>query len=218
MDYGLTWVQVETLHSLPASLAVTGAEKPIMLVGTVDRGVVQSEDGITWQPVNHGLTPNTAARTYVDALATDPLQPQVVYVATSQLVGPTFVHHTPDRVAYSTDGGANWLPLKHPELPSRAADLLPLSGHRGGVYVLTLTSRAPLAVDNVPPMAAAKAVEPAAPQPNGAGNAMWLAWLAAGLAALALIFALVVDLLLPPPLSAQERMLQPERYRSRPWR
>lgn len=224
LDYGLTWMRVDTLNSLPATIAVTGpagdAEPPMMLVGTVDRGVVQSVDGIRWQPVNRGLTPDTAARTYVDALATDPLQPEVVYVATSQLVGPTFVHHTPDRLAYSVDGGANWTLLEGEELPSRAADLLPLSGHRGGVYVLTLTSRTPLAVGNVPPMdgasmgsAVREPVQTPVSHPAPSGS-LWLAWIVAGLAGLALIFALVVDLLLPPPLVTRDQSLQPERYRS----
>lgn len=217
LDYGLTWMRVDTLNSLPATIAVTGpagdAEPPIMLVGTVDRGVVQSEDGVTWQPANRGLTPDTAARTYVDALVTDPLQPEVVYVATSQLTGPTFVHHTPDRLAYSVDGGANWALLARDVLPSRAAELLPLSGHRGGVYVLTLTNRTPMAVGNVPAMAAVaeEATAPLAAQ-TVPGRSAWLAWLVAGLAALALTFALMVDLL-PPLWRTREQTPQLERYR-----
>jgi len=68
-----------------------------------------------------------------------------------------------------------------------------VSGVTGGVYALTSASRTPLALGNAPVIAeGAVAVAPVA-QP-AVGLTAVLAWVVAGLAALALVFAVAWDL------------------------
>ena len=199
-DYGLNWLQVDNLLSFPTALAIAdesaNANGPLALVGTVERGVLSSYDGAQWTPLNVGLALTPATRLYVDALAIDPLQPQVAYVAVSNLFGPTYVHHTPSRIAYTLDGGANWRDLPHQaELTARVSELLPMSGQRGAAYALTLTSRAPQPLGNAPVPPADVAQDTRAAPPPRANSSALLAWVAAGLAAFALAFALITDLI-----------------------
>jgi hypothetical protein len=109
----------------------------------------------------------------------------VLYVATSFLYGTAEVHHTPSRIALSTDGGLAWSSLD--EAPAQVAELLPVGGQSGAVYALTTASRTPLAMGEAP----AISVPPAA---QTAATSGLLAWMVAGLAAVALGFALVTDL------------------------
>jgi hypothetical protein len=69
-------------------------------------------------------------------------------------------------------------------------ELLPMSGQTGAVYALTTGSRTPQALGSAPVIAAATSV---ATMPAPATNTSVLAWIVAGLAALALGFALFTD-------------------------
>ena len=189
-NFGLRWERVDTFGSAPTMVAIAERVPAIALVGTVDRGVLQSADAVTWTPTNLGLSVAPATRIYVDALAVDPRQPAVVYAAVSYLYGPSSAHQTPTRVAVSRNGGLTWTNLTHADLTSRVAELLPQDGQ---VFALTLTSRTPVAVG--PEMAAALSAPRSSLPATAQTGATWLAWFVAGFAAMTLGFALSVDLL-----------------------
>lgn len=207
-DFGLTWEAVENLHSLATAVAM--GRGPTVYVGTVDRGVLRSGDGETWEPVNRGLLVTPAARLHVDALAVDPVQPAVLYVAVSQLLDEQHVHHSTSRVAQSRNGGAQWQALDANGLDGRVTDLLPVSGAVRGVYALTLRSRTPQPLGDAP-VIGARAVPPELPAAQISAREM-AAWSVAGLAVLALIFAVAVDVATRPA-ARGDLAVQPQRTR-----
>lgn len=192
--YGLNWVEVENLSSVPTALAVANTEPATVYVGTTDRGLLRSQDGgFTWELANEGLGFAPGTRLHIDALAVDPMQPDVLYVASSYIFGSTTAHHTPSTVAMSTNGAQEWALLDENATPSAAvAQLLPVSGETGAVYALTLDSRSPQALGSAPVVSEelAETTTPATAL-NLRGV---LTWVIAGLAALALAFAIFVDL------------------------
>ncbi len=185
-QFGLSWFVVEGLRSSPTALAMSGSPATVY-VGTVDRGLLKSQDGLSWTTANAGLGIVPGSRLHVDTLAADPLQPQVLYIATSFLYGTTEAHHTPSRVAVSRDGALAWEMLD--ETTAQVAELLPVSGRTGQVYALTSASRTPQPIGDTPVIAVAE--EPAV---EGGFSTGLLAWIVAGLAALALGYAVVSDL------------------------
>lgn len=209
-QYGLAWHPVENLGSAPTALAVANGENATVYVGTADRGVLSSADGLTWTLANEGLGMNPGARLYVDALAVDPMDGEVVYAATSYLFGSTTAHQTPVGVSMSSDGAHQWTQIAE-AADSPVAELLPVSGQPGAVYALTTTSRTPLALGDAP-----QAVAAAMPDAAGAaGGNGWLAWVIAGAAALALAFAALSDLGRRRPDVAQPATPEYARERSR---
>lgn len=139
---GMQWLALDTLTSAPTALAIAGDNPATVYVGTVDRGLLKSQDGYTWETVNAGFVQTAGTRLQVDALAVDPAQPNVLYVATSYLLGSTALHQTAAGIAMSVDGAANWTALvTGPEAP--VVRLLPVSGVTGAVYGLTNLSRTP---------------------------------------------------------------------------
>lgn len=204
-DHGLTWRTVDNIGSAPTALAIgavdDAARTPVVYVGTVDRGVVSSLDGHNWATANEGLNFVAGSRLYVDALTTDPAQPGTLYAATSYLYGSTTTHATPSTVfmGEALAATASWTQVGE-TLPATAAALLPVSGQPGAVYALTTASRTPLALGNAVDMTALAAANTAdqttpvtAPEPAVNWTAI-LAWIVAGLAAAALVFAIVTDL------------------------
>ncbi len=187
---GLSWSVVEGLKSWPTALAIANRYPATVYVGTADRGVLTSTDGREWTMANDGLGLVPGSRLYVDALAVDPAQLDVVYAAVSYLTGSTQVHHSPVGVTMSTNGGASWSGL-YPNTPMAVVDLMPLAGQTGAVYALTATSRTPLALGRAPIVATPAAVveAPASTMPV-AGIA---AWVIAALAALSLLFVFGLD-------------------------
>ena len=193
-NFGLSWIQVQDLRSTPTALAVANTEPATVYVGTVDRGLLASHDGLSWTPVNQGLGMAPGARLQIDDVAVDPAQPTVLYVASSYLYGSTQVHATPSSVAMSTDGAQAWTPLAA-DANLRIAELMPVSGVTGAAYALTTESRAPLAVGSAPALAAADVTTAAAASADRAGSSNGvLAWVVAALAAVALAFAVASDL------------------------
>jgi hypothetical protein len=138
---------------------------------------------------------------YVDAVAVDPIQPANAYVAVSNLAGNRYPRYTAPQLAYTRNGGVTWDRFEQAEFYARVTELLPVSGYSAAVYVMTDASRTPQAVGDAPSGAVPALVQKNQPAANGSG--MGLAWIAAGLAALALVFALVTDVLTRPeiPLS-----------------
>ena len=207
--FGLHWDEVTNLLSLPTAVAI--GLGPIAYVGTVDRGVLRSYDGEEWTPANRGLLITAAPRLHVDALAVDPIQTDVLYVAVSQLEGEQHAHHTPSRVAQSRNGGEQWLDLDAASLDARVTDLVPVSGSARGVYALTLRSRTPHPLGDAPVIGARAATSPPPATPVSARE--MLAWVLAGLAALALVFAVAADVATQSPRSADPLATQPEPIR-----
>jgi photosystem II stability/assembly factor-like uncharacterized protein len=191
-NYGLAWVAVSNLQSTPTAVAIANTEPVQVYVGTMDRGLLVSNDGLEWTTANSGLNYVAGSRLMVNDLAIDPVQPEVVYVATSYLYGTNEIHQSPAGVAVTTDGAQAWSPIN--EAANLAvAELLPVSGLTGGVYALTANSRTPMALGNAPIITeVAVAAQPVA-QP-ATSNTSILAWVIAGLAALALLFAVAMDL------------------------
>lgn len=196
-NYGLAWVTVDGINSTPTALAIgeTADAAPVVYVGTMDRGVVRSSDGHNWATANEGLNFVPGSRLTVDALAVDPAQPDTLYVATSYLYGTSEAHNTPSTVAMNMGDDVAWNPVGE-TLPATAAALLPVSGRPGAVYAVTTASRTPLALGTAPDTALAVNSDAnlvAEPATSSSWTAI-LAWIVAGLAAAALVFALATDL------------------------
>jgi hypothetical protein len=188
---GLSWTKVENLGSAPTALAIANSIPATVYVGTADRGVLTSHDGATWTMANDGLGLMPGSRLYVDALAVDPAQLDVVYAAISYLYGSTQVHQSPVGVTMSTNGGASWSGLT-PNTAAIVSDLMPVAGQTGAVYALTMQSRSPLALGKAP-VIAPNAELAAAPATTVPATTNVVAWIIAGLAAAALVFAFVFD-------------------------
>lgn len=191
---GLSWVNVDNLGSMPTALAIADGQPATIYVGTADRGLVKSTDGVTWTTANAGLGLVPGARLHVDALAADPAQANVIYVATSYLYGSTEVHQSPVGVAMSTNGAQNWTTLYGNDKTAVAA-LLPVTGETGAVYALTNQSRTPLALGKATALVAkaTNAGVTATSSVYGFDSSL-LAWVVAAMAALALLFAIGQDL------------------------
>jgi hypothetical protein len=190
---GLTWVTVNQLGATPTALAVSDAQPATVYVGTTDRGLLKSTDGRTWDPANNGLGMLPGVRLQVDALATDPAQPTVLYVATSYLYGSTTLHQSPVGVAMSTNGAHHWLTL-HADDKAVVADLLPVTGQTGALFALTTHSRTPLALGQAAFLAAHTTANTPTTNTAVAFDSEIISWCIAVLAALALIFAILDDL------------------------
>jgi hypothetical protein len=193
-NFGMSWYEVKNLGSTPTALVIADSSPATIYVGTMDRGVVQSHDGLTWTTANEGLNFVPGSRLHVDALAVDPQQPNVLYVATSYLYGTAEVHHSPVGVAMTTDNGQGWAAL-HSDTNVAVAGLLPVSGLTGAVYAVSNVSRTPQPLGNAPvapaEIATTTVVEPASAATTWTGV---IAWIVAFLAALALLVAVGIDL------------------------
>jgi hypothetical protein len=212
-NMGLSWQTVGDLGSAPTALAMVNTTPATVYVGATDRGLLKSNDGLTWTTANEGLGMVPGARLKIDALAADPQQPGVLYVATSYLLGSTTVHQTPVAVAMSTDNAQAWTPLESLDGVA-VAELMPVAGQPGAVYALMANDRTPLAMGDAPvmnlaasPAASSAQVAQASAAPaeslvqgealtaqEAANNGNALAWIVAALAAAALLFALFSDL------------------------
>lgn len=194
-NYGLNWATVDNLLSSPTALVAAETIPTTFYVGTTDRGVLISTDGLTWALANDGLGSVPGSRLHVDALAADPVQPGLVYAATSYLYGSTMVQQTPSRVSVSDAPAQAWSTL-HDDLDVSVAELLPVSGYAGAVYALTTTSRSPMALGDALAAEAAPVIAEAAPVAASTApgkSAGPLAWVVAGLAGIALLFAVAYD-------------------------
>jgi len=191
-NFGLAWVAVNNLQSTATAVAIADTTPAKVYVGTMDRGLLVSNDGLEWTTANAGLNFVAGSRLMVNDLAIDSMQPEVMYVATSYLYGTSEMHESPAGVALSTDGAQAWLPIN--EAANLAvAELLPVNGLTGGVYALTNESRTPLALGNAPIISEAAVASQPVAQPTSATSTI-LAWVIAGMAALALVFAVANDL------------------------
>jgi hypothetical protein len=210
-NYGLAWVAVTNLQSAPTAVAIANTEPTQVYVGTMDRGILVSSDGLEWTTANAGLNYVPGSRLMVNDLAIDPAQPEVMYVATSYLYGTSEIHESPAGVALSTDGAVAWSPIN--EAANLAvAELMPVTGLTGGVYALTNQSRTPMALGNAPIISEVAVASQPVTEPT-VGFTSILAWVIAAFAALALLFAVALDLRNRRP--EAERSLSPSPIRIR---
>lgn len=193
-DFGMRWVQVNDFGSVATAVAIADTKPATVYVGTTDRGLLRSRDGLTWTTANEGLGMAPGTRLRIDALAVDPLQPEVLYVASSYLFGSTTLHSTPTGVAMSTNGAASWQLLSEPA-DVAVVELLPVSGETGSAFAVMANSRTPVAMGNAGAVALANAESAtvAASGESAVGTGL-AAWIVAGLASLALLFAISVDI------------------------
>ena len=187
-EMGLRWVAVENLPSPATALAIAQTTPPTVYVGTASSGVRASQDGVNWQPVNNGLALTPGSQLYVNSLAVDPAQLEVVYAATSLIFGSANAHTTPLGVSMSSDGGLGWSQLAAIS-DVAVAEFLPVSGQTGALYALTEASRTPLALGSAPRMTVVAATVENGLLTGQSGTGA-LAWVLAGLAAVG--FALLL--------------------------
>lgn len=189
-EFGLSWVEVK-VPSTATAVAIANTNPATLYVGTESSGVFMSHDGVAWESVNTGLGMVPGSRLFVNALAVDPVQPSVLYVATSYLFGSTVVHNAPRGVHLSVDGADQWTELA-PVTDAAIVALMPVPGNTGAVYALTETSRTPMALGNAPSLA--PVTEVAASQGTSVDLSTIIAWLFAGLAGLMFLAAVGLDL------------------------
>ncbi len=189
---GMSWSAVENLGSTPTALTIVNGIPATVYVGTADRGLLTSQDGLTWNMANDGLNFVPGSRLSIDAITADPANADVLYVATSYLYGTTTAHQSPVGVSMTSNSGATWSTLAGiTEVP--VAELLPVSGQPGAVYALTLASRQPQALGSAPVIVESEPVVASSPVASIAWSSI-AAWVIAAIAALALLFALASDL------------------------
>jgi hypothetical protein len=191
-SYGLNWAPVENLGSNPTAVAIADNDPATVYVGTTDRGLVKSTDGVNWTTANEGLGLVPGSRLEVNALAVDPQQPKVLYVATSYLYGTGELHESPVGVAMSTDGAGSWSTL-YTDHTIAVAGLLPVSGETGAVYAVSNVSRTPQPLGKAP-AAPTSLADVKVESPTTMPWTAIFAWVVAGLAALALGYAVLNDL------------------------
>lgn len=201
-SYGLNWAPVENLGSAPTAVAIANTEPATVYVGTSDLGLVKSTDGLAWTAANAGLGYLPGSRLEVDALAIDPQQPEVLYVATSYLFGTSELHQSPVGVAMSTDGAQNWTTL-YTDYKVAVVNLLPVAGETGAVYALTNVSRTPQPLGAAPAAPASLADVQVASSNTTVPWTATIAWIVAVLAALALSYAFWNDLRRRRPTAAR---------------
>lgn len=194
-DLGLRWVAVEDLPSPATAVAIAETTPPTVFVGTASSGVRMSQDGIEWQPANNGLRFAPGSQLYVNDLAVDAAQPEVLYVSASLSMGSATLHTTPLGVSMSIDGARVWEDLATVN-DVAITDLMPVAGRAGAVYALTEASRTPLALGDAPAIEAVAvevAAETAATADAGIDFLTILSWVLAGLAAIGLIIIFWLD-------------------------
>jgi hypothetical protein len=195
-NFGLTWVTVEDLMSAPTAIAIANTNPATVYVGTLDRGVLQSTDGVTWSMANDGLNMVPGSRLKVDALVVDPALPTTLYVATSYLHGTAELHSTPSTVAMRDGETMAWTPVTSDASNVAVVELMPVSGQPGAVMALTTESRTPVAYGNATIAQSPVVEEATTPAATSTGLQIpaALSWAIAGLAAVALAFAVANDL------------------------
>lgn len=199
-NMGLSWVEVENLGSFATAVAVTDVATEFLpatvFVGTADRGLLRSIDGgYSWELANEGLNMAPGSRLYVDALAVDATNPEVLYVSTSYLLGSTTVTQSPALVAVSNNNATTWASLGSDVANGALVDdLLPVAGQTGSVYALSTASRSPLALGSAAEFSSVAVVEAANPLASLLAAAQQnLAWLLATISALTLMAIAAID-------------------------
>lgn len=197
---GLNWKQLE-MTSLPTALAIGNTSPATVYVGTMDNGVMKSNDGFLWLNANEGLGLVAGSRLKIDALAIDPAQPSLLYVASSYLFGHSEVHQAPVGVAMSENSGEAWQMLQAVDEIAVSA-LMPVSGERAAVYALFANSRTPFALGVAQPLLTATALDASTSWVTLVNENLWT-WVVA----LAAVMSAIIGILLIQRSRAQQGKL-----------
>ncbi len=129
-DKGWGWEQVGETPSRIKSLALARHDSQRLYAGTESAGLWRSLDGgRTWYESNTGLGIGPGAVMEVTAITVDPEDDLILYAATGVWLGTSQARLTPQEIAFSLDGGANWLPLAYAGLGDRPVTrLIPIEG------------------------------------------------------------------------------------------
>ena len=110
-DAGKTWHPTSgsggVFNGSGNALAVD-PQRPTILYAAIDRTVVRSTGGTSWQPITNGLPTDNVA----NALAVDPRRSGTAYagVTTYRIYKPGTVSKTTGGIYVTTDGGDTWRP------------------------------------------------------------------------------------------------------------
>jgi hypothetical protein len=144
-DGGTTWTTLaNALPSQASALAVNPNNAQELYAGVEAMGIYKSIDGgATWSAVNTGITVTPGARDSISAIAIDPENPNVLYIARGVWLGTGTVDFYPVGLMVSHDAGATWQALSAgssdeaiAKLAFRDGQLYGLAGNR----VLTLVT------------------------------------------------------------------------------
>lgn len=205
VNNGQQWLPLDGLNTAPTALAVANTHPAVAYIGTTDRGLLESTDGLNWNVVADILPTEAGNRLEISALAIDPIQPNVIYVAMSSLFGSTTVHESPLGVAMTVDQGQRWAMIADPTT-APVVELLPVAGTTGALFALTSQSRTPLALGAAADLVATTAVAPARSFITTA-QPIWtlsfISWLVAASAAAALAWLMLQEWQQPMLATAQ---------------
>jgi len=112
-DGGKTFTAVtDALPSQVSALAVNPKNPQQLFAGVEAMGVYASYDGgATWTALNSGITITPGARETVSAIAIDPEDPNVIYIARGVWLGTSNVDFYSTGLLASYDSGATWQEL-----------------------------------------------------------------------------------------------------------
>jgi len=199
LNNGQQWLPIDNLAAIPTALAIANTHPAVAYIGTTDRGLLQSSDGVRWEIVPDILPTEAGNRLQLSALAVDPIQPNVVYVALSYLFGSTSVHESPLGVAMTVDQGQQWAMIAEASETS-VVELLPVAGKAGALFALTAQSRTPLALGSATELIATTAAAAAVPTtsvltttPQPFWSVSFISWLVAASAAAALAWLMLQE-------------------------
>jgi len=193
INNGQQWLPLDGLNTVPTALAVANGVPATAYIGTTDRGLLQSTDGVQWETMSNLLEMEAGSRLQISAVAVDPVQPHVVYAAMNYLFGGTTIHQSPVGVAMTVDSGTEWSMLaEKSDVPVVA--LVPIAGEEGAIFALTTESRTPVALGNTTSLLAS--ISATSPQSTATmlsshqpeWTVTFIAWLVAAMAAAMLMW------------------------------
>jgi len=209
-QYGMRWFEVEGMPSAPTALAIANTMPATAYVGTVGHGILKNSGGKNWVPHNQGLQYGAGNRMRIDALAVDQTDPNVLYASASYLFGSRNTQSQSAGAFMTTDGTTWEKMLAEQDGLEPIVDLFPIHGEVGSVFALTDQSSATAAfssnVESTASTAQINSSTAAASSTEAATNG-WnkrmISWIIAGLAALALLFAILTDIRRRTPVMRQ---------------
>lgn len=190
LNNGQQWLPLDNLNSVPTALAIANTIPATAYIGTTDRGLLQSTDGIEWNSMTGIVPAEAGSRVQVSAVAVDPVQPAVVYAAMNYLFGGTNVHQSPIGIAMTVNHGEAWeLLTAKTDVP--VVELMPVIGETGALFALTTQSRSPLALGGATELVAttaATSVRAVVDNTEPIWAVTFIAWLVAAIAAALLMW------------------------------
>lgn len=134
-DGGKTWNTLpNALPSQVSAFAVNPRNAKEIYAGVEAMGIYKSSDGgASWSAMNAGITLTPGARESISAIAIDPEDSNVVYIARGVWLGTGTVHFYPSGLLSSHDGGKTWQVLT---AGASSEDIAKLAFRDGQLYGL----------------------------------------------------------------------------------